>query len=166
MKKELNSKEEKERQRKAESNPEISGSDSSKAQEVEETGERDHQEEEEEDWERLEEELDHQELDKELDKKLCLDSENSIKLQAKQQHSASSLSSEKAKKSSEGLYTAGSTTTLLVQDFPVSFKTVDICTLFDAMDSTNVKIKWIDDTSALATFPNSIIGTFAIRPCR
>ncbi|KAJ3306163.1 hypothetical protein HDV03_000397 [Kappamyces sp. JEL0829] len=47
------------------------------------------------------------------------------------------------------------TTTLQLADFPAAFKTEDLLALFEGILDIEFRIKWIDDTTALAVFANA-----------
>lgn len=51
-----------------------------------------------------------------------------------------------------------STTCLEVSGFPAQFKTHDVIAIFKNIDTTAIKLKWINDTSAIAIFPNQESG--------
>ncbi|KAJ3275654.1 Coiled-coil domain-containing protein r3hcc1l [Terramyces sp. JEL0728] len=70
-----------------------------------------------------------------------------------------------------------STTGLDVSGFPPHFKTHDVIAIFKSVDTSGLKLKWINDTSAIAIFPNQELAKRAyiatcqyplanIKPCQ
>ncbi|KAJ3324255.1 Coiled-coil domain-containing protein r3hcc1l [Boothiomyces sp. JEL0866] len=63
------------------------------------------------------------------------------------------------------------TTCLEVAGFPPQFKTHDVVAIFKSVDTSGIKLKWVNDTSAIAIFPDQEIGKLllisktSIKPC-